>query len=550
MKKEKIHPYIPELVEQYQKDKISRREFLRYAGLLGMSLASASSIIDLSRPKALHAANIQRGGTLRVAANVQKVSHLSTISWTAARNAIGNVAEFLTYSDGNNITHPYLLKNWKVSDDLKTWTLNVRKGVKFNNGDTFTAEDVIFTMNQWMDKNVGSSMLGLLGSYLSPTGIEKSGEYQVTLHLDRPEIAVPEHFYHFPAMVFNHKTFEGDFIKRPHGTGPYTLKAYEESGRCLLKRRNDYWQKGADGQLLPYMDAIEFIDMGTEMAPQIAAIQSGEIDMIELSVAAGPDVFQAAKSDPNVMTYGVATAQARVLRMRVDLEPWSDNRVRLALKNCLNREKILALAYFGEGVQAADYHVYPGHPEHCEKPIPKYDPQKAKQLLKEAGYPKGLDVKLAVSSDWTDVVRIAEIVKKDAAPSGLRISIESMPTSKYWEIWLEVPFGITPWNHRPLGTMALNLGYTSNPDGKPVRWNETRWVDKEFNQLLKQANQTIDVDERRKIFCKLEDIQRARGSVGISFWRNVWTVARKRCQNVIPHPSTHLILNDVWLKKS
>jgi ABC-type transport system substrate-binding protein len=66
------------------------------------------------------------------------------------------VAEYLTYTDGDNITHPYLLENWQASDDLKTWTLNLRKGIKHNNGDTFNADDVVFTFNQWLDKDVGS----------------------------------------------------------------------------------------------------------------------------------------------------------------------------------------------------------------------------------------------------------------------------------------------------------------------------------------------------------------------------------------------------------
>jgi peptide/nickel transport system substrate-binding protein len=189
----------------------------------------------------------------------------------------------------------------------------------------------------------------MVGAYLSPTGIEKTDKYQVKLHLKKPEIAVPEHLFHYPALVLNHKTFEGDFIKRPHGTGPYTLEVYREGERCLVKRRKDYWQKGDDGQSLPYMDAMEFIDMGREMAPQIAAIKAGEIDMIDLSDAGGTDVYQALKDDTNINIMPSTTGQTRLLRMRVDMKPWSDNKVRMALKLCQHREKILALAYMCQG---------------------------------------------------------------------------------------------------------------------------------------------------------------------------------------------------------
>ncbi len=545
----KRHPYVPELIDQFEKGKLTRREFLRYASLLGMSVGVASSIVGLPRPSRIFAARVQRGGTLRISGAVQKVTHPAQFSWVIPSNELRQVAEYLTYTDGNNITHPYLLKNWKASADLKTWTLNLRQGIKFNNGDEFTADDVVFTMNEWLNKDVGSSLLGMVGAYLSPTGIEKTDKYQVKLHLKKPEIAVPEHLFHYPALVLNHKTFEGDFIKRPHGTGPYTLEVYREGERCLVKRRKDYWQKGDDGQPLPYMDAMEFIDMGREMAPQIAAIKAGEIDMIDLSDAGGTDVYQALKDDTNINIMPSTTGQTRLLRMRVDMKPWSDNKVRMALKLCQHREKILALAYMGQGRQGQDCHVSPVHPEYCQKPIPKYDPQQAKQLLKEAGYPNGLDVNLAVGSGWTDVVRYAEVLKQDAAPAGLRISIQTMPTSQYWEKWTEVDLGITPWTHRPLGTMVLNLAYIADDKGKPVPWNETRWVDKEFSQLLEKANGTLDVDERRKIFCKLEDIQMSRGSIGIAWWRNVWMVTRKNVQDATDHPTLYMLYNKVWLKK-
>ena len=548
MKKKSFHPYVPELIDQYKKGKLTRREFLRYAALLGVSVGAASAIIGLPRPRAVFAAKPQRGGTLRISCQVHKITHPAQFSWTAPSNQMRQVAEYLTWTDGKNITHPYLLKNWEVSEDLKTWTLNLQEGIKFNNGDLFTADDVVFTFNQWLNKDVGSSMLGLVGKYLDPTGVEKAEKYQVKLHLKTPEIALPEHLFHYPALVYNHKTFEGDFIKRPHGTGPYTLGTYLVGERCVLKRRNDYWQKGDDGQPLPYMDGMEFNDMGAEMAPQIAAIKAGEVDMIDLGDAAGVDAFQALKDDPNINITPATTASTRVLRMRVDLKPWNDNRVRMALKLCQHREKILALVYFNEGLQGHDFHVYPLHPEYCEKPVPKYDPKRAKQLLKDAGYANGLDVNLAVGSGWPDVVRYAEILKQDAAPAGFRINIKTMPTSQYWEKWTEVDLGITPWMHRPIGTMVLNLAYIADDKGKPVPWNETRWVDEEFSRLLKQANGLLNVDERRKVLCKLEDIQMTRGSIGIPYWRNQWYVTRKRVQGVEGHPSLYVLFNKIWLR--
>ena len=544
----KMHPGVYDLKDYLEKGKITRREFIRYASLLGLSVGVASQIAGFVFSHKAFAATPQRGGTLKISGQVHKFTHPARFSWTAPSNQIRQVAEYLTWTNGKNISYPYLLENWEVSEDLKTWTLNLRKGIRFNNGDPFTADDVLFTFNQWLNKDVGSSMLGLVGKYLDPTGIEKTGQFQVKLHLKHPELAVPEHLFHYPAIVYNHKTFEGDFIKKPHDTGLYTLESYLPGERCVLKRRNDYWQKGTDGQPLPYMDGMEFIDMGSDLNPQITALKTGKIDVIDLGDSTGVDAYQALKDSPEINITSTYTSGCRVLRMRVDKKPWNDNRVRMALKRCQNREKILASAYFNQGLKGQDFHVCPIHPEYCLKPVPKYDPKQAKQLLKEAGYPKGLTVNLDVGSGWADVMRYAEILKQDAAPAGFRININTMPNSQYWKEWTEVELGITPWMHRPIGTMIPNLGYIADDEGKPVPWNETRWVDEEFSRLIKEANGTLNVDKRRRIFCKLEDIQMTRGSIGIPYWRNQWFVTRKKVQNVKGHPSVYILFNEVWLK--
>ncbi|MBN1881677.1 MAG: ABC transporter substrate-binding protein [Deltaproteobacteria bacterium] len=552
MEKKSFNPRIHELIDQFKAGKLSRREFVRYAALLGVSAAVAPSLIgcapETGGPKT-KPSELTRGGVLRVAAPVHKVTHPAQFTWAVPSNQMRQVGEYLTWTDGENITRPYLLENWEASEDLLTWTLNLRQGITFNNGDEFNADDVVFTMNEWLNKDVGSSLLGMVGAYLSPTGIEKVGDYQVILHLDQPEIGVPEHLFHYPALVLNHRTFEGDFIKAPHGTGPYTIETYSEGELCRLVRRTDYWQAGADGESLPYMDGMEFIDMGTEMSPQVAALQSGEIDMIDFSDSPRPDVYETLKDDERAKIIPASTAQVAVLRMRVDMDPWTDNNVRMALKLCQNREKILKLAYFDQGLLGQDFHVYPYHPEYCDKPIPEYDPEKAKALLEEAGYSDGLEINLAVGNGWPAMVRYAEILKEDAAPAGFNVNIVTMPNSQYWEKWTEVDLGITSWTHRPLGTMVLNLAYTVDDEGNPVPWNETRWSDEEFSELLTEANGTLDVDRRRKIFCELERIQWERGSVGISFWRNVWFVTGTQVMDVQAHPTLYMLFNEVWLQQ-
>ena len=238
---------------------------------------------------------------------------------------------------------------------------------------------------------------------------------------------------------------------------------------------------------------------------------------------------------PEIAVYSVDTGQTFVIRMRADVKPWDDVKVRQALKKCFDRQKMLDLAWFGEGVLGIDAHVAPVHPEYCPKDIPAYDPEGSKKLLAEAGYPDGLEVELTTQEARAEPA-MAQALKESAIAGGFNVKLNIVPSADYWNVWTEVPLGITIWAHRPLGTMVMSLGYTADADGKPAAWNESHWVDEEFNTLLAEANRTIDVAKRKEIFCQLEDIQMTRGTVGIAFWTKLWHIANKKFQGVFCHP--------------
>jgi len=351
---------------------------------------------------------------------------------------------------------------------------------------------------------------------------------------------VPEHLFHYPAVILP-RDFEGDIIKQPVGTGPFLLEEYAEGERAVFKRREDYWRDGEDGQPLPYLDKLIFVS--TDKDAGVAALQSGQVDTL---YDPRPADYLALKDNSDLMVRPASTAQALILRMRVDLEPWDDNRVRTALKLCQDRAKILQLAYFNEGDLSIDAHMAPVHPSYCEKPIPEYDPEQAKALLEEYAAEKGIElplkVTLATKNDQGEP-EIAQALKELAIPAGFDIALDITDPGGYWDRWTEVDLGITSWTHRPLATMVLPLAYTKESIGA---WNETRWYDDEFTDLLHQAEATLDVDVRREIMCKMEDIMQERGPIGNSFWKNVWNITRKEFHNVEAHPTAYYLMADVW----
>jgi peptide/nickel transport system substrate-binding protein len=273
---------------------------------------------------------------------------------------------------------------------------------------------------------------------------------------------------------------------------------------------------------------------------------SGQVDSMYSPTAAD---WEALREAPGIAVYDASTAQALVGRMRVDLEPWDDVRVRNAMKLCQDRERILQLAYRGQGDLSIDAHVAPIHPEYAEKPIPAYDPEAARALLEEYAAEKGitlpLTVTLATKNDEGEP-EIAQTLRELAAPAGFNIELDITDPNGYWDRWTEVDLGITAWTHRPLGTMVLAAGYSVDANGAPVPWNETRWADEEFNQKLSEAQSTLDVEARREIMSELEDIFIERGPIFNSFWKRVWNITREEFKNVVAHPINNDLMAEVW----
>ncbi|MEX2409606.1 MAG: ABC transporter substrate-binding protein, partial [Rhodovibrionaceae bacterium] len=270
----KEHPYIRRLHEQFADKRCSRREFLRTATLLGMSAGTAYAFANKFTGAELVSparAAMPQGGTLRISMVVQELSNPHTYEWSQY-NITQQVCPFLTRTGHDNVTRPHLVRDWEVNEELTSWTFHLRPDVKWHNGRSFTAEDVAWNINRILDPKTGSSGLGLMKSYLlnvvengdektteiwDANAIEVVDDKTFRLNLKQPQLAVPEHLFHYTMHMIDPEE-DGVFGVGSNGTGPFQLVDLKLGEYAVLKAYPDYWGEG------PYLDELRFIDLGDD----------------------------------------------------------------------------------------------------------------------------------------------------------------------------------------------------------------------------------------------------------------------------------------------
>jgi len=547
---ETVHSAIPKLVSDMKAGRLERRAFLRLSTLLGLSASAAYALAGLPEPIA-QAEAATAGGTVRFSMRVVKISDPATFSWVYDSNIVRQVCDYLTRTGVDNVTRPWLLQKWQASDDLKTWTLHLKRGIKWSNGDELVADHVIWNLTRWMDEKTGSSILGLFKSFMltefdtgqkdangkaklatrlwADNAIEKVDDYTIRLNGQAPQLAIPENLFHYPALILHPKD-NGAFGIGSIGTGAFTLTEFELGRRAVVKRRDGYWGRPAA------VDQVVFVDNGDDPAAQVAALASGQVDgMYEASTTQYGEL----QKIPNVVIHQVATAQTGVARMHQDSDLFKDARIRKAMRLAVNQPEVLRIAYLGLGLPAEHHHVAPVHPEYYKLPFMKQNIAEAKKLLAEAGKPNGFACTIYCKKDpdWESIAvqAMANMWKE----IGVEVAINVLPSAQYWDHWEDFDFAFTAWTHRPLGIMVLDLAYRTG-----VPWNESHYSNSRLDNLLNDADATLDVAMRRTIMRKIEALMQEDGPIAQPLWRNVFTGMNKRVKGFRMHPTSYVFCEE------
>ncbi|TLS38728.1 glutathione ABC transporter substrate-binding protein [Pseudalkalibacillus caeni] len=422
-----------------------------------------------------------------------------TLSYSAQKSMLEGLVGF----DKDMNVIPVLAEDYEASDNAKEFTFKLREGVTFHDGTPFNAEAVKVNVDRLADPDNNLKRHSLF-SLVDKT--EVVDEYTVKVSLKEPFGAMINNFAHPAAMMISPKALEEygkDVARNPVGTGPYKFSEWEPGDHLSVEKNEDYWQDG-----LPKLDGITFKPV-PENGSRVAMLQTGEADYIypvpteQANEIQGKDGI-VIESDPSIIV--------RYMSMNTNKEPFNDLKVRQAINYAINKEAFVKVVMQGFGSEL-DSVIAPNTQFYSKQDPYKYDIEKAKQLLKEAGYENGFEATIWGSNN-SSTMKGMEFLQQQLSQVGIKLDVEPMESGtmsdKIWSVEnpedaeIELYYGgwspstgDADWGIRPL------LGGESFP---PQSYNTAYYKNDKADKLINDALQTADPDVREKAYADVQKI--------------------------------------------
>jgi peptide/nickel transport system substrate-binding protein len=394
--------------------------------------------------------------------------------------AMGMIYDGLTRIDLNFKPQPGLAESWEPNADGTVWEFTLRNGVTFHDGKTLTPEDVVWTLQQDVDpKGQGAGLQEFIAT-LDPSGIKAVGKNKVRFTLKAPNFFLPQllgGFYTFIAQA-NTKSWN-----KPPGTGPFVVQQFQPGGLFYATRNENYWDTPA------YLDGVRLVDV-PDQATKVETVTSGTAHLGDTMETKYIKIVQ---SNPQTDLVRAPGGNVPLIVWQGDKAPFTDVRVRNAMKLLVDRQQIVDQVYFGHAAVSADLAIPPDDPFYpTEMGPPARDVEQAKSLLKQAGQ-SNLAFTTWTSQFFPGMADIPVLFKEQAAEGGVTVNVQTVQPQTYLSTTIyKHPSFMDAWLRQH--TMALPpLLYT--PGGP---YNETHINDPRIPKLFAEAVASNDFTTQKQ----------------------------------------------------
>ena len=493
------------LMEDAGAGRITRSQLIAGAAALGVSASTMGALLASAGPAMAAGSAPKRGGTLRVAGggNGQNDT-LDTAKMVDPLDGmrIRSLYDQLFFSDHEYKPQPWLASEVESTKDAKIWTLRLVQGATFHNGAPVTAEDVQFTIKRTLDpatKAFGADVL----AFMKGAQFTIMDPRTLRIKLATPYADLPSVFAD-PGTNILPKTFDQATANTaPIGSGPFKFESFTPGRESTFVRNENYWKSG-----YPFADKLVITDIADASARNNALL-GGQVDLIvNISYSAAQPLKARGAQIINIP--GTTTLPICCV---MDMKPFNNAKLREAFALSIDRAKAVAIVFRGFGRVGNDQPIsdaYPYHPVGLK--TRKRDIPRAKQLLKEAGYPNGIDVTLITGDASPGMLDMATVIAGQVKDSGFRVKLRKWPADSFWnDVWLKKNFYTSAWTQK--STPELYLARTAYSKGQ---WNEAHIKDPQIDRLLTKARSITDPKARTKLYTQ------AMGRVqNTSSWINV-----------------------------
>ena len=415
--------------------------------------------------------------------------------------------------DADGEIKPGLATEWFPNEDATIWTFKLRQGVTFHNKQPFTSQDAVYSLQRVKDPELATPAAAVLTQISSVTATEP---YTLVIHLNSPH-------FDFPLLLTDYRIRIIPYGSGRHiahtgvGTGPFRLKSLDPEGKTVLEAFPEYW----DGS--PQLAGIELFCIPDSQA-RVQALLAGQIDWLDSVPARQRPLFD---KQPHLQLQTIACGQWRGIMFRVDTPPFTDPRVRKALRIAADRSVIMQLVSGkNAGKPCCDNPVWPGDTYYnaatCQQNITL-----ARRLLAEAGFSGGINIELYTSDIDPEFIPLAETYQQQVSAAGINITIRRIPRDSYWQsVWMKVPVMMTQWGQRQ-ADQVLNEVFRS---GAP--WNESGYHNPAFDQLLDKARAEPNPRLRQQYYSQLQTMLYEDGGVFIPYFPDAIRVSSQKLTNI------------------